>query len=267
MAGCASSCAIPTPEVPVLKSSVRTIPVVLARRALPAVAIGSLAALALAACGSSSSAGASAATNSSSVATSAAAETSIALKSVATPNFGTVLEDSAGNALYRFTADSAGHSNCTGACATAWPPVLVPAGDAVVDPTGVTGLGTIIRPDGTKQVAISGVPLYTFADDSPGHIEGNGVEHTWFVASISGGSLATASAAPAGAPAVGGTQAPASATAHAETPHAAPESEHSAPETETHSNPAENSAPAAVKTTAPAAPATSAAAGGGGYGY
>jgi predicted lipoprotein with Yx(FWY)xxD motif len=200
----------------VTASGIRTIPVTLVRRTLPVAVVGSAAALALAACGSSSNAGASAASNSSSSITTAAAATSIALKSVSTPTFGTVLEDSAGRALYRYTADSAGHSTCTGACATAWPPLLVPSGASVADPTGVTGLGTITRADGTKQVAIQGVPLYTFSGDSPGHIEGNGVEQTWFVASVSGGKLAGTTSAPVTVPPAAATStAPAAPTTSA----------------------------------------------------
>src|SRR5215211_1484990 len=39
--------------------------------------------------------------------------------------FGRVLFDGRGFVLYAFTADRAGRSSCTGACANAWPPYTV----------------------------------------------------------------------------------------------------------------------------------------------
>ncbi len=50
-------------------------------------------------------------------------------------------------------------------------------------PTGsadVTGmLGTVKRPDGTGQVTLDGAPLYTFAEDSPGQVTGDGVQDSF----------------------------------------------------------------------------------------
>ena len=39
---------------------------------------------------------------------------------------------------------------------------------------GVADLGVINRPDGTTQVTGAGRPLYTFSQDSPGDVKGNG---------------------------------------------------------------------------------------------
>lgn len=80
---------------------------------------------------------------------------------------GTILVNAAGLTLYKFSADSAGMSACTGACAMAWPPVTVASGMTPKGASGATGaFGTITRSDGTLQVTYNGDPLYTFSGDS-----------------------------------------------------------------------------------------------------
>ena len=45
-------------------------------------------------------------------------------------------------------------------------------------------LGTIVRPDGTRQVTFEGMPLYRFSGDTKsGETNGQGVDGTWFVVS------------------------------------------------------------------------------------
>ena len=86
----------------------------------------------------------------------------------------TVLTNAKGFAVYSFAPDTMTKSDCTGACADAWPPVKGPA-TAVM---GLTGkLGTIKRPDGSTQATYNGHPLYTFImDTGPGTDKGNGVK-------------------------------------------------------------------------------------------
>jgi hypothetical protein len=86
-------------------------------------------------------------------------------------------------------------SDCTGACAAAWPPVTGP----VTAAAGLTGkLGTINRSDGSAQATFDGHPLYTFVKDTgPGTDTGNGVNAfggLWHALTASG------SAAPASTP-------------------------------------------------------------------
>lgn len=85
----------------------------------------------------------------------------------------TVLTNVKGFAVYSFAPDTMTKSDCTGACAAAWPPVKGPATAGV----GLTGkLGTIKRPDGSTQATYNGHPLYTFIKDTgPGTDKGNGV--------------------------------------------------------------------------------------------
>src|SRR5213593_4331343 len=87
----------------------------------------------------------------------------------------TILVNTQGVTLYRYDRDSAGTSNCTGSCATAWPPLA--AAGTLNAGSGVTGtLATISRADGSKQVTYNGMPLYTFQQDAkPGDATGDGV--------------------------------------------------------------------------------------------
>jgi len=84
--------------------------------------------------------------------------------------WGAILETGSGHTVYLFAKDSHDHSACTGACAKAWPPVLVAKG---TKPKGVGNLGTI--PRGAKaQVTYEGMPLYTFTGDKhSGQVTGN----------------------------------------------------------------------------------------------
>jgi predicted lipoprotein with Yx(FWY)xxD motif len=89
---------------------------------------------------------------------------------------GQVLVDSEGHTLYAFSKDSATSSACTGACAKAWPPLLVAHGEP--EPSNgaaASRLGTITLPDGTRQATYAGHPLYSFSGDKqPGQANGNG---------------------------------------------------------------------------------------------
>jgi predicted lipoprotein with Yx(FWY)xxD motif len=89
----------------------------------------------------------------------------------------TILVNARGMTLYKYDQDTSGASNCTGSCATAWPPLTVTSGTSPTGGSGVTGtLATITRPDGTKQVTYNGAPLYTWKQDTKaGDVTGDGV--------------------------------------------------------------------------------------------
>jgi predicted lipoprotein with Yx(FWY)xxD motif len=161
-----------------------------------------LAALALtvSACASSGSSSSSAANtpaaggNSSSSSAAAAGGNTVSEKAIGSQQ---VLVDSQGMTLYWFAPDTSTKSNCSGSCATYWPPVKGP----VTAGSGVTGtLGTITRSDGTKQATYDGHPLYTYVGDkSPGQATGNGKNLSgglWWEMTVSGSTPpATAGAA------------------------------------------------------------------------
>jgi predicted lipoprotein with Yx(FWY)xxD motif len=108
---------------------------------------------------------------------------------------GRVLVDSSGMALYTPNQEAHGKIACMGSCTSIWQPVA-PAGK----PTAAAGAGTVgvvRRPDGTRQVTLDGMPLYSFVQDSPGHITGDGFQDkfggtsfTWHVV-LAGGSKGT----------------------------------------------------------------------------
>jgi predicted lipoprotein with Yx(FWY)xxD motif len=117
----------------------------------------------------------------------AAGETSLAAAPISVgeaTGVGKVLVDENGMTLYYFEKDvkGSGKSTCSGACASAWPPLLTGG-----EPEGMSGvqasmLGTIERSDGTMQATYAGWPLYTFVEDTkPG--EDNGTDSKAFGAS------------------------------------------------------------------------------------
>jgi predicted lipoprotein with Yx(FWY)xxD motif len=93
--------------------------------------------------------------------------------------FGAYLTAANGMTLYQYTKDGTNVSNCTGACATAWPPYTVSATAALsltADPGTAGKIATIKRANGSLQVTYRGLPLYFFAGDAkPGDTKGEAV--------------------------------------------------------------------------------------------
>ena len=102
----------------------------------------------------------------------AGASTSHVVKVERIAHLGTVLFSERGFALYTYGRDTRNHSNCNGTCLAAWPALTVAKG---VTPTGVSGLGVIVRSNGQHQVTWHHHPLYTFTSDAKGKVTGNGV--------------------------------------------------------------------------------------------
>jgi predicted lipoprotein with Yx(FWY)xxD motif len=163
--------------------------------------------LLLSACGSSSySAGSSSATGSSATSASAPAESGAAaggsgglVKSAANATLGgTVLVDSRGMTLYALSGEGAGKFICaTSACTSVWHPLTTSSAGT---PAGSVGsLGTVTRPDGTKQVTFQGRPLYSFAQDrKPGEASGQGFKDvgTWSAVKVGASSTSQTSTSP-----------------------------------------------------------------------
>jgi predicted lipoprotein with Yx(FWY)xxD motif len=83
---------------------------------------------------------------------------------------GQYLGDPAGAALYTYSKDSTGVSNCSAACIASWPIYK-----AMVT-TGLPANVTVVnRSDGQQQYAYKGKPLYYFSGDSEGLVTGDGL--------------------------------------------------------------------------------------------
>jgi predicted lipoprotein with Yx(FWY)xxD motif len=141
-----------------------------------------VAAVALAACGGGSGANRSAAASGP-----GPNAGTVAVQDLGDP--GRTLVDSSGHALYASDQEARGGVLCTGACESFWMPLTVRRGR----PTGsVPGkLGVVKRPDGTRQVTYNGRPLYSFTQEGPGKVTGNGFQDafngrqfTWNVVSV-----------------------------------------------------------------------------------
>ncbi|HEY1741011.1 MAG TPA: hypothetical protein VGI86_20015 [Acidimicrobiia bacterium] len=114
---------------------------------------------------------------------------------------GDALVDSQGMTLYTLTNNGKAVA-CTGACASAWPPLTTTAA-SVTAASGVTGLATAKDASGT-QVTDKGLPLYRFSGDkAAGDANGDGLTSfggTWHIvttAASTGANTPTPAPAPA----------------------------------------------------------------------
>ncbi|HSZ13844.1 MAG TPA: hypothetical protein VK790_07400 [Solirubrobacteraceae bacterium] len=176
--------------------------------------------LTLAACGGSSYGSSSTASTNAAAATSSTASSSVpaassagsgaggqSVKTAANSALGaTVLVDAQGMTLYHLSSEQNGKFVCTSAaCVAAWPPLGAGAGGG-----SVSGLESVKRPDGTKQLAYKGEPLYTFSGDkAAGEANGQGIKAdggVWTAVTTSGtGASAPAAAGGSGESSSGGS--------------------------------------------------------------
>jgi predicted lipoprotein with Yx(FWY)xxD motif len=84
--------------------------------------------------------------------------------------YGKAIFDSSARVLYVFSADRASRSNCYGACASAWPPMLTKGAPTAGAGVHASLLGTTKRRDGTLQVTYNRHPLYYYTADKRGKI-------------------------------------------------------------------------------------------------
>lgn len=96
---------------------------------------------------------------------------------------GKILVNAHGLPLYVNNVDTAGRIRCAGACSISWRPFEIGAESVPPKLPGINGTFTVVeRPDGTRQLALTGRPLYAYAEDKePGTATGN-----WVTAAFSG---------------------------------------------------------------------------------
>jgi predicted lipoprotein with Yx(FWY)xxD motif len=103
----------------------------------------------------------------------------------------TILATASGLPLYYFRADTTNKSKVAGELARLWPPLI----SAKPTASGVKGKVLSVKQAAGTEVSYKGHILYTFIDDSPGHVTGQGVSN-FFVATpnvrVNGGTTAAA---------------------------------------------------------------------------
>jgi predicted lipoprotein with Yx(FWY)xxD motif len=102
--------------------------------------------------------------------------------------YGPMLFDERGQAIYLFDKETTSTPACYGDCAAAWPPVLT---EGAPRPMGADPslLGTAQRDDGSTQVTYGGHPLYYYSNEEPGEVLCHDVDDfggTWLVVTPAG---------------------------------------------------------------------------------
>ena len=90
--------------------------------------------------------------------------------------FGRILADGRGQAVYVFDKETSSKPECRGACAKAWPPVLTRGRPVAGKGVRARRLGTTRRRSGRRQLTMDGQPLYYYVDDAPGQVLCHNVE-------------------------------------------------------------------------------------------
>jgi predicted lipoprotein with Yx(FWY)xxD motif len=165
----------------------------LRKTSLTAALATGVAALAIAACGGEEDS-----------ADATAADPGAGIVSVESVDGTNVVVDSQGRTLYSAAVEQGGEVLCTGSCTSVWDPVAASAmeADAASEDLALD-LGVVTRPDGGDQLTYDGVPLYTFTEEGPGRLDGDGIaddfegtRFEWSAATTGRGSASGGSEAP-----------------------------------------------------------------------
>jgi len=168
------------------------------RHVLALVALGAIA-VPVAGCGSDDSSSDSTATASTPTTTTtaatdtkpeadASAKKGVSIK-VQNSNFGRMIFNGSGQAIYLFTKEKGKTPRCYGTCAKAWPPVLTRGEPRARKGVQQSKLDTVKRRDGKMQVTYGGHPLYYYVDDPVNQVLCQDVFEfggTWYVVAPSG---------------------------------------------------------------------------------
>jgi len=163
----------------------------------PAYAVAALLAVPLiAGCGSSkssttsSTSAAAPSTTASTTGAAASSDSGVETIKVKRSSLGTILADGEGKTVYLFEKDKGTASTCSGACASAWPPVTTDGAPKAGSGIQAALLTTSRRSDGTMQVVYAGHPLYYFVRDrDAGDAYGQGIDGfgaEWYVLGSNG---------------------------------------------------------------------------------
>lgn len=109
--------------------------------------------------------------------------------SVETSDYGEILVDDEGQALYLSARDPSHRSTCYNTCAEIWLPFTTNGKPEASGDAHASQLAVISRTDGTDQVTYGGHPLYYFADDNPDTTNGHNLTQfatEWYLVSPAG---------------------------------------------------------------------------------
>jgi len=84
--------------------------------------------------------------------------------------YGRVLFDGSGQAIYLFDKETTAVPDCYDDCAVAWPPVLTTGPAVPADGVMTDLLATTPRADGSTQVTYAGHPLYYYAHEGKNEV-------------------------------------------------------------------------------------------------
>ncbi|GAA1569927.1 MULTISPECIES: COG4315 family predicted lipoprotein [Kribbella] len=109
-------------------------------------------------------------------------------------SLGKVVVDGNGRTVYVYDKDSKGKSNCEGGCLAKWPALAGGAGTPQLTGIDASLISTITRSDGSKQLALNGMPLYLYAQDTQaGQAKGQAVGGVWWAVGADGKKITTQS--------------------------------------------------------------------------
>jgi predicted lipoprotein with Yx(FWY)xxD motif len=90
--------------------------------------------------------------------------------------FGMMLFDGTGQAIYLFDKEQTTKPECYDACAEAWPPVFTKGTPTAVDGAKQNLLDTTKRTDGKTQVTYGGHPLYYYAHEAKNEVKCHNIQ-------------------------------------------------------------------------------------------
>jgi predicted lipoprotein with Yx(FWY)xxD motif len=125
--------------------------------------------------------------------------------SMATIDGSDVLVDGAGQVLYTADVERGGTIKCVDQCTAFWVPLEAsPAQAKEAAATLGAELSVVERPEGSTQLELDGVPLYTFTSEGPGELMGDGfvddfqgTHFVWEAAAVDGSAGAAGNGGPA----------------------------------------------------------------------
>ena len=103
--------------------------------------------------------------------------------------YGPMLYDGTGQAIYMFDVETTADPRCYDDCAVAWPPVLTEGEPVAADGADRALLGTTERADGRLQVTYNDHPLYFYAHEGKHEVKCHDIfvnGGTWYAVAPSG---------------------------------------------------------------------------------